>query len=313
MPKLTVTSGPGAGRSLELEAEVVVGREDADLTIPDPEISRRHATLRPEGQGVVIEDLGSTNGTFVDGRQISGPVTVTTGATIKMGDSELALELPLDTTRVAQTPTLGGGQPTRAAGVVAPGAPPPTAEAVPPKESAPAAAPAAPAAPGRSRPPWLLVGLGVLALVAVAAVAGVLLLGGGSDETKTHDLRANVTTLPLGDPTSFQVSGVLQGEPLGRVAAVFQRRLPLPPTPGGQPVPLRGFILVTAPKGNLALDFNGTLALTKSGGETVSARAIAGNGTGDYEGVKGSVQMTGGRSNAKSPTARYRLVGKLEY
>ena len=44
MPKLTVTSGPGAGRSLELEAEVVVGRENADLTISDPEISRRHAT-----------------------------------------------------------------------------------------------------------------------------------------------------------------------------------------------------------------------------------------------------------------------------
>ena len=87
--KLTVVSGPSAGTSLQSVGDLVIGRSDGDLTIPDSEISRRHAAIRPTNGGVVIEDLGSRNGTFVDGRQISEPVTVTTGAKIQVGGTEL--------------------------------------------------------------------------------------------------------------------------------------------------------------------------------------------------------------------------------
>jgi hypothetical protein len=285
VPKLTVISGPAAGTSLPLEGDLVIGRSDGDLTIPDTEISRRHAVIRPTNGGVVIEDLGSRNGTFVDGRQITEPVTVRTGVRIQLGGSELRLEIPLDTaTRVT-------GRPPPAA------APPPAAE---------------PATPSR-RSPRLLIAIGVLAAVAVIAVAAVLLLGGESEETETHELRAGVTTLPLGDPTSFQVSGEIRGEPLGRVSVVIQRRFAEPPQPGGGAVPVRGFMLITGPDGNLSLNFRGTLRLSRSGAESLQARGSATNGTADFLDVKGAFRMSGGRSDARSQTARYRVTGELEY
>jgi hypothetical protein len=278
--KLTVISGPAAGISLPLEGDVVIGRSDGDLTIPDTEISRRHAVIRPTNGGVVIEDLGSRNGTFVDGRQITEPVTVRTGVRIQLGGSELRLELPLDTaTRVT-------------------GRPPPAA--------------AEPAAPPR-RSPRLLIAIGVLAAVAAIAVAAVLLLGGESEETETHELRAGVTTLPLGDPTSFQVSGEIRGEPLGRVSVVIQRRFAEQPEPGGGAVPVRGFMLITGPDGNLSLNFRGTLRLSRSGAESLQARGSATNGTADFLDVKGAFRMSGGRSEPQSQTARYRVTGELEY
>jgi len=46
---------------------VAIGRQDADLVLQDPEVSRRHALLRRSGKTVVVEDLDSTNGTFVNG------------------------------------------------------------------------------------------------------------------------------------------------------------------------------------------------------------------------------------------------------
>ena len=300
MRKLTVISGPAAGKSLELDGDVVIGRSDGDLTIPDSEISRRHAAIRPTDGGVVIEDLGSRNGTFVDGRQISEPVTVTTGVRIQLGGSELRLDVPLaagmDVTRVAQRP--------------APAAPAPAPAE--PAEAEESAAPAEPAAPSRGAP-RLLIAIGVLAAVAAIAVAAVLLLGGDSDETEAHDLNAQVTTLPLGDPTSFQVSGEIRGEPMGRVAVVIQRRFAQPPERGGGAVPVRGFLLVTGSDGNLSLNFQGRLRLSRSGGETLRARGTASNGTGDFLGVTGTFRMRGGRENGDSETARYRVTGELEY
>ncbi len=87
---LTVTSGPAAGSEVEVDRELIIGRRDADLTIPDPELSRHHAAVRPVETGFVVEDLGSLNGTFVDGERISGPVTLT-AATVRVGCSELSL------------------------------------------------------------------------------------------------------------------------------------------------------------------------------------------------------------------------------
>jgi hypothetical protein len=106
MLTLEVTSGPAAGQSVELGDELVIGREDAGLVIDDPEISRRHARLSPVDGGVKVEDLGSTNGTFVNGERASEPVTLKESATIRVGTTEIAVNIPIvavaDATRVRE-------------------------------------------------------------------------------------------------------------------------------------------------------------------------------------------------------------------
>jgi len=69
---IVIKEGPLGGQRVELESELVIGREDASLTVEDPELSRRHAVIRPIEDGVEIEDLGSLNGTFVNDRRTAG-------------------------------------------------------------------------------------------------------------------------------------------------------------------------------------------------------------------------------------------------
>jgi EmrB/QacA subfamily drug resistance transporter len=76
-----------------VKQEVVIGREGADLTILDPELSRRHAAVRPVPDGVEIEDLGSTNGTWVNGERIAERVTLTTSGKLQLGTTEIQVEL----------------------------------------------------------------------------------------------------------------------------------------------------------------------------------------------------------------------------
>jgi hypothetical protein len=94
MATLIVTSGPRAGERIDVTAEMVVGRENADLEIADPEISRRHARIRLVADGLEVEDLGSTNGTWVDGARIDAAASVGDGAKLRFGDSELSVEIP---------------------------------------------------------------------------------------------------------------------------------------------------------------------------------------------------------------------------
>ncbi|MGI8631092.1 MAG: FHA domain-containing protein [Solirubrobacterales bacterium] len=63
MATLKVISGSDSGQSMEIDHEIVVGREGADLAIDDAEVSRRHAAIRPVDGGLEVEDLGSKNGT----------------------------------------------------------------------------------------------------------------------------------------------------------------------------------------------------------------------------------------------------------
>ncbi len=65
---LVISEGEEAGREVPLEGSLTVGRaEEADLVLADTGISRSHARLSAGPQGTVIEDLGSSNGTFVNG------------------------------------------------------------------------------------------------------------------------------------------------------------------------------------------------------------------------------------------------------
>jgi predicted Zn finger-like uncharacterized protein len=63
---LAVIAGPEAGKIYPIEKpRVVIGRQDADINVDDPEISRQHAALEVSGEKVTLVDLGSTNGTFM--------------------------------------------------------------------------------------------------------------------------------------------------------------------------------------------------------------------------------------------------------
>lgn len=92
MAELSITGGPNAGRRVSVTSEMVIGRAEGDVLIDDPEVSRRHAAVRPAGEGLEIEDLGSTNGTIVNGRRIQGIATISPGAVIRLGQTTLELE-----------------------------------------------------------------------------------------------------------------------------------------------------------------------------------------------------------------------------
>ena len=85
-----VVEGPRAGRQVALDRPLIVGREAAaDLVIDDPQVSRRHARLTPTDYGAGVEDLGSRNGTFVNGAQIHVGVGAQPGDVIAMGTAAL--------------------------------------------------------------------------------------------------------------------------------------------------------------------------------------------------------------------------------
>jgi ABC-type multidrug transport system fused ATPase/permease subunit len=88
---LVVTSGPRDGERFALDGELVIGRSDGDVTIPDGEISRRHAGFRPaDPAGVEVRDLGSTNGTWVNERRVQS-ATLRPGDTIRLGLTTFAV------------------------------------------------------------------------------------------------------------------------------------------------------------------------------------------------------------------------------
>jgi pSer/pThr/pTyr-binding forkhead associated (FHA) protein len=88
MASLWVTNGPLAGQSVRVTGELVIGRENADLQVSDPEVSRRHAVVRLISGALEVEDLGSSNGTFVNDARITGSVRVGGGARIRVGKTE---------------------------------------------------------------------------------------------------------------------------------------------------------------------------------------------------------------------------------
>jgi hypothetical protein len=89
---LRLVSGAQAGESIQIERSgVLIGRRPGnDLVLKDASVSGRHALVRLEGEQVVVEDLGSTNGTRVDGQKVER-AEVTPGSSLKLGNIELEL------------------------------------------------------------------------------------------------------------------------------------------------------------------------------------------------------------------------------
>lgn len=86
--RLVLNSGPNQGKEFPLEkAELFIGRDIGnDIVINDPEISRRHARIYLQGNTYIIEDLGSTNGTTVNGQKLTGPYMLRPGEQITFGE-----------------------------------------------------------------------------------------------------------------------------------------------------------------------------------------------------------------------------------
>ena len=86
--QLIMRSGPTPGAAYTLEGEqITIGRDSTNgITINDAEISRRHARLTFQGGKYILEDLGSTNGTFVNGQRLAGPRVLKTGEVVSFGE-----------------------------------------------------------------------------------------------------------------------------------------------------------------------------------------------------------------------------------
>lgn len=83
----------GVPYEVEPEGDVVfIGRSsDAGIVVPDRSMSRRHAKLIREGDGWLIEDLGSRNGTLLDGNRVNGAMPVGVGSTLKIGSTTITI------------------------------------------------------------------------------------------------------------------------------------------------------------------------------------------------------------------------------
>ena len=100
LPVLVFVAGQESGTELPVGAQVVVGRDPgvADVVLDkDTEISRRHASFAPAGAGLTVQDLGSTNGTFVNGHRLEYAVTLSTGDRVEVGETAIEVRLPGET------------------------------------------------------------------------------------------------------------------------------------------------------------------------------------------------------------------------
>lgn len=106
-PRLVVRRGPNPNETYELILDkITIGRSPAnEIAITDPEISRKHARLVRQESGYALEDLGSTNGSFVNDRRIAGLTPLHDGDVIDLGE---AITLVYHAGAPEEAPTLAG-------------------------------------------------------------------------------------------------------------------------------------------------------------------------------------------------------------
>src|SRR3954451_10017039 len=91
--RLQSAAGLAAGSAYDLSEGALLGRGDqADIRLEDGFASSQHARLVPQGDVMVLEDLGSTNGTYLNGEPLRGPAPLHAGDRIRIGDSEFSFE-----------------------------------------------------------------------------------------------------------------------------------------------------------------------------------------------------------------------------
>lgn len=95
-PQLVVEKAPGhePGMIYDVDGDVVLGRgEQAEIRLQDPFASSRHAHIYEQAGAVVLEDLGSTNGTYLNEEVLQGPRPLHPGDRVRIGDSEFTFEV----------------------------------------------------------------------------------------------------------------------------------------------------------------------------------------------------------------------------
>jgi len=159
---LLVRSGQMRGRRLPITLAVVnVGRADYnDIVIADPSVSTTHAKLQRRDDIWVLTDLGSTNGTYVEGEPVTGETALTPGTTLRFGDVAALFEPHDEPQPIGHRAEPPAAEPVPArAGDVPPAAPRPAARR-----------PIRAAAPKPSGPPLWLISLIVVAAMVIAYV-----------------------------------------------------------------------------------------------------------------------------------------------
>ena len=181
--RFVVRQGPIPGQVFELNRPVItVGRDISnDFVINDAEVSRKHARLALEGDRYTLEDLNSTNGTYVDGQRLIGPHLLAAGEIIMFGDNvgvvfegepiDADLTVP-GTLELGRTPV--AAMPVTMPDYVPPAVPPPPEMLNIPEQQSMGAElePAQPAEAGKKPVnSWLMAGLGCLLVVIVLLIA----------------------------------------------------------------------------------------------------------------------------------------------
>jgi DNA-binding winged helix-turn-helix (wHTH) protein len=107
LPILTGQAGPLTGQRWRIENELVIGRDpDCDVVINDRQVSRYHVRMERSADKIIIEDLGSKNGTFLNGKRIEEPSQLSDGDLIQIALVQHFLFLLSDATMPLDTMAL---------------------------------------------------------------------------------------------------------------------------------------------------------------------------------------------------------------
>src|SRR5215208_5825319 len=121
--QLIVVDGPNQGTEFDISGSSVIGRDPSSgIVLDDPEASRRHASVSAAGESITVEDLGSTNGTYVAGERIQGSRQVGSGDRIRIGTT--VMEVRVAAAAPPPAPEAEDPQATRIGGMPIPDAPP---------------------------------------------------------------------------------------------------------------------------------------------------------------------------------------------
>lgn len=109
--RLVCTAGPASGQEFPLSGdEITIGRAaDATVSVPDTSVSRKHALVRKTDEGWAISDLGSGNGTLVNGEQLGDEQALNAGDTIVLGDTEFTFADGSEASQVDEPSSLSTG------------------------------------------------------------------------------------------------------------------------------------------------------------------------------------------------------------
>ena len=158
--QLVMHSGPTPGKIFPMEGDVLtIGREAGNaIVINDAEVSRKHTQFVFQGGKYIVTDLGSTNGTFVNGQRLAGPVVLKPGDVVSLGEQ---IVLMYDAINIDSGATVAVSR--KSANI----APPPVHSATPVYTSAPAYS-GAPVVRKTNMIP-IFIGVGVLLFICMCA------------------------------------------------------------------------------------------------------------------------------------------------